>query len=465
MEVTPFGAALDVTGSCYLVNTGSNKILVDCGLFQGSKRLERKNYIPRAIDPENLDAVILTHGHLDHCGRLPLLVKAGFHGPIYMTEATADIAELILKDSAHIQEEETLKDNQHRAIYGMPPLQPLYTSEDAMRTRQLFYPLSYNHWKEIAPGLKFQLVEAGHILGSACVELVVDQYGSKRHLVFSGDLGQWDVPIVRDPAKITSADTIFMESTYGDRDHESYDLTVKEFENLIKEAVTKKLKVVIPTFAVARAQQILYQLARMVREKIIAPVAIYLDSPMAIAATKIQSKHVKVMDEEAQNLEESGQLAKDLSCLKLCQSADESKTLNNLEGPCIILAGAGMCNAGRVMHHLLNNLDNPKALVIIVGFQARGSVGRLLVEGSREVKIFGETVRVRAKIENLQGFSAHGDREDLLRWLAPMMKNRNKPRVFLTHGETNAINQLAYQIEKEFGFQPEIPKYGETLHI
>jgi len=463
MEITPYGAALDVTGSCYLVDTGTSRLLVDCGLFQGSKRIERKNYIPRAIAPEHLDAVLLTHGHLDHCGRLPLLVKAGFKGPIYMTEATADLAELILKDSAHIQEEEIMRENEHRAMHGMPSLEPLYNSEDVIRTCQLFYPLSYNHWKEIAPGLKFQLVEAGHILGSACVELVVNQYGSKRHLVFSGDLGQWDVPIVRDPAMITTADTIFMESTYGDREHDSYESTILEFEDLVKSAIQKKKKLLIPTFAVARAQQILYQLARMIREKKISPIPIYLDSPMAIAATKIQSKHLNDMDAEAKDLEQSGQLAHDLSCLKLCQSADESKALNNVEGPCVILAGAGMCNAGRIMHHLLNNLGNPDTMVIIVGFQVRGSVGRLLVDGALEVKIFGETIRVHAQVKNLQGFSAHADRDDLLRWLAPMLKN--KPRVFLTHGETNAINELAYKIEKEFGLLPEIPRYGETIQI
>ncbi|QQR59488.1 MAG: MBL fold metallo-hydrolase [Candidatus Melainabacteria bacterium] len=463
MEVTAYGAALDVTGSCYLINTGSNRLLVDCGMFQGSKRIERKNYIPRSIDPHNIDAVILTHGHLDHCGRLPLLVKAGYTKPIFMTEATADIAELILKDSAHIQEEETARDNQHRALFDMPPLQPLYTSEDVAKTCQLFYPIAYNHWKEVAPGLKFQLVEAGHILGSACVEMVVNQYGSKRHLVFSGDLGQWDVPIVRDPATITSADTIFMESTYGDREHDSYDLTLKEFEDLITDAIEKEMKIIIPTFAVARAQQILYQLARMIRTKVIKSIPIYLDSPMAIAATKIQSKHLKDMDDEAKGLEQSGQLAKDLSCLKLCQTSDESKSLNFVTQPCVILAGAGMCNAGRIMHHLLNNLENPKALVIIVGFQARGSVGRLLVEGAPEVKIFGETVHVHATIKNLQGFSAHGDQNDLLRWLKPMIKN--KPRIFLTHGETNAISELAFKIEKEFEFKAEIPRYGETIQI
>ncbi len=463
MEITAYGAALDVTGSCYLIDTGSSRILVDCGMFQGSKRIERKNYIPRSIDPHNIDAVILTHGHLDHCGRLPLLTKAGYTGPIFMTECTADIAQLILKDSAHIQEEEIARENQHRALYAMPPLEPLYTIEDVAKVCQLFYPLSYNHWKEIAPGFKFQLVEAGHILGSACVEIVVNQYGSKRHLVFSGDLGQWDVPIVRDPATITTADTIFMESTYGDRKHDSYEMTVNEFEELIKGAVEKNMKIIIPTFAVARAQQILYQLARMIRTKVIRSFPIYLDSPMAIAATKIQSKHLNDMDEEAKGLEQSGQLAKDLSCLKLCQTADESKALNFAQGPCIILAGAGMCNAGRIMHHLLNNLNNSDSLIIIVGFQARGSVGRLLVEGAKEVKIFGETVRVRATIKNLQGFSAHADQNDLLRWLAPMIKN--KPRVFLTHGETNAINELAFKLEKEFNFKAEIPRYGETIQI
>lgn len=463
MEITAFGAALDVTGSCYLVDTGTTRILIDCGMFQGSKRIERKNYIPRSIEPRKIDAVILTHGHLDHCGRLPLLVKAGYKGPVYMTEATADIAELILKDSAHIQEEETAKENEHRAQFSMPPLEPLYTSEDVFKTCQSFYPLSYNHWKDIASGLKFQLVEAGHILGSACVELVVNQYGTKRHLVFSGDLGQWDVPIVRDPARITSADTIFMESTYGDRTHEAYDYTVEEFEELIKNAAEHKQKVLIPTFAVARAQQILYQLARMIRQKKIKALPIFLDSPMAIAATQIQSRHFGSMDEESKNLELSGQLKTDLNCLKLCQSADESKALNNVNGPCIILAGAGMCNAGRIMHHLLNNLENPDVLVIVVGFQARGSVGRLLVEGAKEVKIFGQTVRVKAEIKNLQGFSAHGDRDDLLRWLEPMAKNN--PRVFLTHGESNAINELAYTIEKKFGLNCEIPKYGEAIEI
>lgn len=463
MRITLLGAANEVTGSCYLLETGSSRLLVDCGLFQGSEKLERLNKIPKSLLQNKLDVVLLTHGHLDHCGRLPLLGKAGYRGPICATQATIDIAKLILHDAAKIQQDDTERENRRRNEAGLKPLEPLFGIKDVQRIVSQFQPVIYNKWFDLAEGIKAQFVEAGHILGSSCVELVVDQNGVRRHLVFSGDLGQWNQPLLCDPARISQADVVFLESTYGDRDHRCLPDTLQEFHDLIATAIKNKGKVLIPTFAVGRTQQLLYYLAEMFREQIVPPIPVYLDSPMAAAATEIYAKHLNFMDKEGRLLHQSGQLQHDLQTLKICQTPEESKALNDVEGPCVILAGAGMCNAGRILHHLRHNLGNPNTIVLIVGYQTGGSVGRFLVEGAKQVKIFGETIKVRATIRGLGGFSAHAGQSDLLKWLEPMA--RHKPRVILTHGESHQAHELAFQIEQRFAIKAEIPKLGTVLEI
>lgn len=463
MEITLYGAAGEVTGSCYLVETGSARVVVDCGLFQGSERVERLNKIPRALTSGHIDAVVLTHAHLDHSGRLPLLVNNGYRGPIYATGGTIDFARLILNDAARIQSQDAERANRIRERAGLPRLEPLYTPKDVERACMQMRSLDYNHWQHVADGVKLQLVEAGHILGSSSVQMVVSQNGGRRNVVFSGDLGAWGAPIVRDPAHIDHADAVFIESTYGDRDHRPLSDTVDEFQELIRIAVDNKGKILIPTFAVGRAQQILYHLASMFRERSLKPFPIYLDSPMAIAATQLYAKHQCLMDEEAVVLHKSGQLNLDLATLIPCQTAEASRALNSIQGPCLILAGAGMCNAGRILHHLRHNLSIPETVVMIVGYQARGSLGRLLVDGAPKVKIFGETIPVRATVRALGGFSAHAGQSDLLRWLQPMICH--KPRVIITHGEDHPRHQLANKVRELYGIDAELPKMSKTLGL
>lgn len=462
-KITLFGAAREVTGSCYLIETESARVLVDCGMFQGSKRLELLNRIPTALKKQKIDCVILSHGHLDHCGRLPLLCAEGFIGPIYATAASKDIAELILFDAAKIQRDDIERENRKRKRVGLEPLKALFTQKDVERVCRQFRLLDYDQWKEICPGVKVKLVEAGHILGSSSIQLNIYNKHESRTLIFSGDLGQWDAPIMKDPAQIDDADMVFLESTYGNREHRSIAETVEEFEELIKTAVKNKGKILIPTFAVGRTQQVLYHLGKMFRSGAIPRFPVYLDSPMAIAATDLYAKHRILMDEEAQGLAKSGQAIGNISDLKLCITPDESRALNSVSGPCIILAGAGMCNAGRILHHFRHNLELPDTVVIIVGYQTRGSLGRQLIEGAQRVKIFGETIHVNATVKSLGGFSAHGGQSDLLRWLAPMAKNG--ARIVLTHGEAHSITEFSQKIRSEFGLSPESPKLGDTLFI
>ncbi|MBY0357287.1 MAG: MBL fold metallo-hydrolase [Candidatus Obscuribacterales bacterium] len=464
MHVTLYGAAREVTGSCYLLETQSSRLLVDCGMFQGSDRLERQNYIPNNMSAEKLDAVVLTHGHLDHCGRLPLLVKEGFSGPIYATAGTIDIAMLILSDAAKIQKDDADRENRRRKGQGWASIsRPLFTQHDVELVSKLFRKVEYGRWFHPAKDIRTKLVEAGHILGSACVEMTVFEEGYTKKLVFSGDLGPWDMPILQDPARIEEADLVFMESTYGDRDHKTLPETVAEFQDLLKAAFDNKGKVLIPTFAVGRTQQILYHIAEMFRQKIVPPMPIYLDSPMAIAATELYSRHSELMDQESRLLQSSGQLRKDLSTLRTCVTPDESRALNNVTGPCLILAGAGMCNAGRIMHHLRHNLGLPGTVLIIVGYQIKNSIGRRLLEGANAVKIFGETIKVNAKVKSLGGFSAHAGQSDLLRWLEPMASK--KPRLVLMHGESHQMSELSYKIKESYGLCAESPKFGETIVV
>lgn len=463
MFVTLHGAANEVTGSCYLVETGNARVLVDCGMFQGSKALKDLNCIPPSIDAANLDAVVLTHGHLDHCGRLPLLVKAGYNGKIYGTEGTIDIARLILKDSAKIQEDDAERETRKREKSGKAPVRPLYTVEDAEQVYELFAPLAYNTWTEIASDVNIELVEAGHILGSSSVIMIASQNGGRRRLIFSGDLGQWDMPINRDPASMDRSDAVFMECTYGGREHPPYQETIDEMSNLIKRTVLKKGKILVPTFAVGRTQQLLFHFYQLIKQGEIPAIPIYLDSPMAAAATKIYSKHTDFLDDDAREFFTDDNIYRFLPTLNICTTAQESQALNEIDGPCLILAGAGMCDAGRIRHHLRHNLGKGKTLVLIVGYQAQESLGRRLVDGVNPIKLMGESIYVRAKIASLEGFSAHADQEDLLRWLEPLI--RHKTRIILTHGEPEQLKAMRGELLERFGQKSEVPSIGDVIEI
>lgn len=462
MKITLHGAAGEVTGSSYQVQTEHASVLVDFGLFQGHDLTMGSNAVPRQLDLAKLDCVILTHAHLDHTGRLPLLAKQGYKGPVYATPASIDLTKLILEDSAKLQEQDAERVSRKRVLHGRPPVEPLYTSEDAAAVFEWFQPLPYVTPVKIAPGISVRMYEAGHILGAASIEMTITEGDKEKVVVFSGDIGPRDAPILRNAACLAYADLVLMESTYGDRDHRSMADTIAEFRQAIMSAVKAKGKILIPTFAVGRAQVILLQLARMMEERLIPTIPVILDSPMAIAATRIHASHPELFDEEmTREVGRSGFL-KHLT-IRNSVTADDSRALNDLVGPCVILAGAGMCDAGRIVHHLRHNLSLPGTVVMIVGYQSPGSLGRRLVEGEKSVNIFGEPVPVRAAVHSLGGFSAHAGQTDLLEWfgcLAP-----KKPRLVLTHGEDRGRIPLAAMIEKRFGITARLPFLGEVIDV
>ncbi len=464
MQMTLLGAAGgDVTGSAYLLEAPRARVLVDFGLFQGRQFTENRNKVPRALKPGKLDAVLLTHAHLDHVGRLPLLIKQGFGAPIYATPATIDLAELILRDAAKIQANDAERINRKRERAGQQPIEPLFRIEDVERLLKLFKPVPYEQPVAIAAGITARWIEAGHMLGSASIELTAQDADRSRTVVFSGDIGPRAAPILRDPSVFTRADLVIMESTYGDRDHKPLDQTLEEFHRIILQAVAHKGKILVPTFAIGRAQQMQYHLAQMFHQKLAPPFPIYLDSPMAIEANSIYLRHEELLDEEALAMLRSGDLLRDLASLHLSQTADDSKALNYLSGPCLILAGAGMCNAGRILHHLKQNLWKPQTAVLIVGYQAPGSLGRLLIEGRKQVSIYGEKIAVEASIHTLGGFSAHAGQTDLLAWLKSLVPVR--PRVILTHGEDRGRKPLARLIRDRFGLDAELSFRDQIVNI
>ncbi len=463
MNVYFHGAAGDVTGSAYHIKTKHASVLVDFGLFQGGRQAENKNRNIPSLAGGTLDAVVVTHGHLDHVGRLPLLTKKGYEGPIFATQATIDFGELIIKDSARLQESDVERANKKRRRAGQTPLEPLYDADDARRLRPLARPVRYDHPVEIAPGISARFVEAGHMLGSASIEMKIEEDGRTKTVVFSGDLGPRGAPLLRDPVPFKRADVVIMESTYGNRDHRSLQETIVETREIVKRAVEARGKILIPVFAVGRTQLLLYLLAAAFRNKTLPKFPIYIDSPMAIEATKLYRKHVDLFDEDALALMKSGDLQRNLTTVKTCPTADDSKALNDVSGPCIIMAGSGMCTGGRILHHLRHNLDSPGTVVLIVGFQSQGSLGRLLVDGEKSVSIFGKRVPVRASVHTLGGFSAHAGQADLLRWFGTLAGS--KPHVILTHGEDQARKTLAGLIKTRYKLSADQPVLGDVIEI
>ena len=463
MKVTLFGAAGDVTGSAYYVETDSAKVLVDFGVFQGGKTAEIRNLKLPPINIKKLDGVILTHAHLDHSGRLPLLAKNGYSNPVYATPATIEMTALILHDSAKVKKLDMVRANRKRSRAGQPSIQPIYSSDDVDHILKLFTPIPYNEPFTVAPGISIRAVEAGHILGSVSIELTAEEHGRKKVVVFSGDIGPLGMAILKDPAPLPFADLVFLESTYGDRDHRSLRDTLLEGEAVIRQAVTDKGKILIPSFAVGRTQQLLYYLAAAFHRGDVPHFPVWLDSPMAVEATNIYMKHPELFDEEAMELVKTGELKTDLSHVNISSTQEESIALNSLEGPCMIIAGSGMCNAGRILHHLRHNLWMPETSVIIAGYQAEGTLGRQLVDGAESVRIFGETIAVKAQIHLLGGLSAHAGQSDLVRWfdfLAP-----SKPRLVLSHGEDKGRKPLAEIILNRYGIAATLPEYGDVVEI
>lgn len=461
MKIKVVGAAGgEVTGSSYLVETENAKVMIDAGMFQGGKATEEKNRLPEGADPHSLDALLLTHAHLDHTGRVPLLLKHGYRGTIFATSATLDLAEIVLQDASKIQMQDALRKNRK---HPEKHVEALYSPEDMLSFRSQSKSIELHQPIQVANGITARFYEAGHMLGSTSIELTVQEKSSSKVIVFSGDLGPYEQPIVRPFEQLPHADLVFLESTYGNRNHRPYAETMKEFEQIIQKAVEQKGKILIPAFAIGRTQQILYHLAILFFQKKVQPFPVIVDSPMAIEAGKVFAHHPDLFDEEAMDWKNQGLLPLDRTWFKFTTSVEESKQLNDLSGPCAILAGAGMCNGGRIQHHLKFNLPQPTTHVLFVGYQGYGSLGRQLVDGAKHVKIHGETIDVSATVHTLNGLSAHAGQDDLLKWFAPLGKM--KPKVVLTHGEDPQREALASQIEKIHSLKPLLPQLNEVIEI
>lgn len=463
MRIRVIGAAGgEVTGSAYMVEANGSRVLVDCGLFQGGRKSESLNRPP--LKPKGkLDAVLLTHGHLDHTGRLPLLSRLGWSGRVLATQATTEMAALILRDSARLQASDAQRQSRKNLRAGKPPVEPLYTSEDAEAIVGQFTNVPYQQPVDVAPGIRAVWTEAGHMLGSASIQLLVSEGAKEKRVVFSGDLGPRSIPLLRNYEPFKTADLVFLESTYGDRDHRPFRETVDEFVSVVTEAVKAGGKIIVPTFAVGRAQLLTSLLALMFRKKKAKPFPIFLDSPMAIKATEIYTQHRELFHDAMTEFIREKPLREDLQCMSMTATADESKRINEVEGSCLIMAGAGMCNGGRVLHHLKQNLWKPETQVLIVGYQGYGSLGRKLVDGVPEVRIHGEKVAVRAKVHTLGGFSAHAGKTDLLEWFSVIAPS--KPRVVLTHGEDGPRRALGRKIQQRHGLKCQMPKMGDIVEI
>jgi metallo-beta-lactamase family protein len=479
IKVTCFGAAGTVTGSNFLVETSQGqKVLVDCGLFQGGKEIERHNWEAWGYEPKEIKNLILTHAHIDHSGRIPKLVKDGFRGRIITSPPTAELCKVMLLDSAHVQEMESEWQSRKNRRRGKKAIQPLYTTEDAEESLQYLVPMECDQSIDVEPGIKVRLRDAGHILGSSVAEVWVKDGGRETKIVFSGDLGRHDQIIVKDPFEIGEADYLFIESTYGDRLHRTFEESKAELLEAIRYAVSHNEKVIIPAFALERTQEVLYLLGEFSRAGQLPDIPIYLDSPLAIKATKIFRKNKKYYDEAARVIVEQGFDPFAMPNLRLTPTVEESIKINKQEGSAIIISANGMCTAGRIKHHLKHNLWRPGASIIIVGFQAQGTTGRQIVDGAKTITIFGEKIAVRAKVFTIGGFSAHADQADLLTWVSHFAERSRPPgaeggplasdplvRCFVIHGEPTSSEALAGAIRERFGFDVYVPHLREVLSI
>jgi len=463
-RLTSFGATRQVTGSCHLLETDGGRLLLDCGMFQGPPDIEAQNQLDFPFDPSSLDAVIVSHAHIDHSGLLPKLVKAGYGGPIYVTPPTHDLLELLLKDAAHLEMMDTQWENKRRQRAGKRLIEPLYTLDDVGQVLSQRISIPYGEVTEVLPGVRLHFHDAGHIIGAAIVELVLESGGKSRTLVFSGDLGNHCSPLLCDPEKLERADVLLLESTYGDRDHRSLPETLDELRQALQQASKGGGNVLIPSFAVGRTQDILYWLGRFYRDGQLPQQRVFVDSPMAIEASEIYARYTGLFnrdDPEFNRALEHGGWQAWLPILSYSRTSEESMALNKVQGA-IIIAGSGMCTGGRIRHHFKYNLWRRDTHVIISGFQPRGTLGRRLVDGVRRVSILGSEIAVRAAIHTLGGFSAHAGQTQLVGWALGMKPS--DPRVYLVHGEVEAMEALK-QCLHQSKMRAEIAEYGAAIAI
>jgi metallo-beta-lactamase family protein len=459
MDIQFLGATGHVTGSCYLIRVREHRILLECGLIQGTEEHEDRNRDPFPFDVSTIDAVVLSHAHIDHSGRLPLLKKQGFDGPIYTHEATEALCAIMLRDAAYLQEKDAEWANRKRRRQGLPLLAPLYTVDDAEDVLGQFQGMHYHERKEILPGISVRLCNAGHILGAAIVELWLEEDGRECKLVFSGDLGFVQAPVMPDPEIVTHADMVMLESTYGDRLHRDASSTLEELRNVFTSGHAGDGNIIIPAFAVGRTQDILYLMAEHYDEWHIGKYRVFLDSPMAIEATEAYSRYRNLLDTQ---LFRPGTAETRLENLTMSRTSTDSIAINEIDSGAIVIAGSGMCTGGRVLHHLKHNLWKRGCQVVIVGYQAHGTLGRRLVDGADHVRIYGEDIKVNARIHTVGGLSAHADQAGLVDWYR---RFEGSPRTYLVHGEPKAQAALAKLIKKETGNKPRIPRFGDRAEL
>jgi metallo-beta-lactamase family protein len=462
MQIEFYGATSGVTGSCHILRANGHTILLDCGLIQGRREEMEKNKRPFPFPPEQVDAVVLSHGHIDHSGRIPLLVKQGYTGPIYAQNATVDLCDILLQDSANLQERDAQYENKWRARRGKPEVEPLYTVDDARAALANMTGLPYREQREILPGVKICFRDAGHILGSGSVEIWLSENGRQRKLVFSGDLGQYDTPILNDPAVIEEADHVIMESTYGNRLHRDRQATIDEIGDIIQDAAHRSGNLLIPAFSIGRSQEILYYLGKHYEEWTLSRWRVFLDSPMAIRASKVYWEYPHLYDEEATKLRRKVNEMPHLKNLHLTPSPEESMGINRIKSGAIIVSASGMMTGGRIIHHLKHNISRSGAHIMIVGYQANGTLGRKIVDGHPTVKIHGKVYPVKANIHTVGGLSAHADSDDLIRWARSF---KTQPRVHLVHGEDEAKADLANRLASELGLDASVPAAGEIVEL
>lgn len=452
-----YGAAETVTGSRHLLTLGNKKVLVDCGMFQGPREIRDRNWAPFPIHPDELDAVVITHAHMDHIGWLPRLVKQGYQGPIYATPATIGLSKISLPDSGRIQEEDAHRANKHGSQHS--PALPLYDEREAYECLKLFKPVSYNVMHELPGGATWRFMPAGHILGSAMAEIYFE---NGERILMSGDLGRYNTPIINDPTTVENAEYLVVESTYGDKIHPVEDPLIK-LESILNDAFENGSAVLIPSFAIGRTQELLYYFRQLQNQGRMPRIPIFIDSPMAVSTTKIYADCREEHDADMRLSVEEGRSELEPAGVQFIRDRDQSKALNNHPGPIIVIAGSGMANGGRILHHMMHRIANPSTIVCFTGYQAEGTLGRRLIEGAETVKIFHEEVRVRARIEKLNALSAHADQGEIMRWLHGF---KNPPRrTFIVHGEPGPQAVLKAKIEAELGWNVTIPHHGDQFSL